>query len=576
MQGFARRKQDVEHFAVIPPRTRLASAAATAPQLRGDVHSMDCPEPGPRARVWALCLILGFGFFHLGYAAFVGLAGDEAYYWQWSRHLGWGYYDHPPLVAYLIALGVQLVGDTELGVRLVTVLLSSAILWLVYHLTVDFALLSPLASPAGSMQPSTAGLWAVISLIVTPLFGVGGFLATPDIPVVFFWTLSVALAWRAVCNPATRHWVLLGLALGLGMISKYSMIILPAALLVAFAATHPGRRLLRTRGPWMAAGIAMLVCAPHAVWLLQHDFVSVRFQLDHGFGASFNTGQRVVDLGSFIQFFAGQAGAISPILFLLSMWALGSATVMLTRWYGQRNRHGATAEIIPWLLVLPATLTLFVFALASLFAKTQTNWPATAYPTLSVFLGLLLAGWIGRRGTRRVLAWTAVGIALLITAYAHIEAAFPVLPYASSVFNKLQEKKGLANWLDALRAESAEKRSAPVLADNYRLASLLAFYLPDRPHTDAPSESGSGAQYMFWRSVEQPAPPGMAWYLTRYDNDRHIAELFRVSRLAGVYIEKRAGVVIERTYAYYGRLNAVPGPAQASSPKELKPVPGAT
>jgi dolichol-phosphate mannosyltransferase len=578
MQVLARRRHDDGHPSVLPPRACSASVPDTGAPLSGPVLSMAGHQAEPRARVWvlSLILILGFGIFHLVYSSFVGLAGDEAYYWQWSRHLDWGYYDHPPMVAYLIALGVQLVGHAELGVRLVTVLLSSAILWLVYRMTVEFAALSPLAAPAGRMQPSTAGLWAVIVLIVAPLFGVGGFLATPDIPVVFFWTLSIALTWRAVRNPVTRNWVFAGLAIGLGMLSKYSMVILPVALVVAFAATHPGRRLLRTRGPWIAAGSALLVCAPHLLWLAQHDFVSVLYQLDHGFGTPLKGGQRIVESKTFSRFLAGQAGAVSPILFLLFMWVLGITVAMLIRRHGQRSRHGTTAEIIPWLLVLPATLTLFVFAFASFFAKPQTNWPAAAYPTLSVFLGLLLADWAANRGVTKALAWTAVGLAMLVTTYAHIEAAFPILPYGRSVFDKLQEKQGLANWLDALRAPSAEKRSAAVLAENYRLASLLAFYLPDRPRTDAPYESGSGAQYTLWRTAGRSVSPGMAWYVTRFDNDRRVKRLFHDSRLAGVYVEKRSGVVVGRTYAYFGRLKAGPDPVQAASPKKSKVAPDAT
>ena len=566
MQILTRRKHDVEHPTAMPLHTRSVSVSDTGLCFPGTFHSKSGSLARTRAHVWAQCLILGYGIFHLVYSSVVGLAGDEAYYWQWSRHLDWGYYDHPPMVAYLIAVGVHLVGHAELGVRLVTVVLSSTILWLVYRMTVEFAVLSPLDAPTGKLQPSTAGLWAVISLIVVPLFGVGGFLATPDIPVVFFWTLSIAQTWCAVRKPMTQNWVLLGLTLGLGMLSKYSMIILPMALIIVFAATHPGRRLLGTRGPWIAAGIAILVCTPHIIWLIQHDFSSVLFQLDHGFSAPLINGQHNVETRTFTRFLVGQAGVVSPILFLLYMWALGSMVAILTKRHGQRSRHGATAEIIPWLLVMPAILTFFAFALASFFAKPQTNWPAAAYPTLSIFLGLMLAGRTGNSGVTKALAWASVGFATVITSFAHIEAASPILPFGNSVFDKLQEKKDLAIWLDARRAESAEKRSAAVLTENYRLASLLAFYLSDHPRTDAPYESGSGAQYTLWRTAKRSALPGMAWYLTHFDNDLRVRKLFHDSRLAGIYVEKRAGVIIGTIYCYYGRLNADSIPVQASSP----------
>src|ERR1700710_3244772 len=56
-------------------------------------------------------------------AAWMPLTFDEAYYWMWSKHLAGGYYDHPPMVAVVIRLGTLIGGDTELGVRLVSILL---------------------------------------------------------------------------------------------------------------------------------------------------------------------------------------------------------------------------------------------------------------------------------------------------------------------------------------------------------------------------------------------------------------------------------------------------------------------
>src|SRR4051795_13251247 len=56
-------------------------------------------------------------------AAYTPLTFDEAYYWTWSKHLAGGFYDHPPMVAIVIRLGTLIAGDTELGVRLVSILL---------------------------------------------------------------------------------------------------------------------------------------------------------------------------------------------------------------------------------------------------------------------------------------------------------------------------------------------------------------------------------------------------------------------------------------------------------------------
>src|SRR6201991_3457233 len=66
-------------------------------------------------------------------AAFTPLTFDEAYYWTWSKHLAGGYYDHPPMVAVVIRLGTLIAGDTEFGVRLVSVLLALPMSYAVYR-----------------------------------------------------------------------------------------------------------------------------------------------------------------------------------------------------------------------------------------------------------------------------------------------------------------------------------------------------------------------------------------------------------------------------------------------------------
>src|SRR5437763_13448803 len=66
-------------------------------------------------------------------AAFTPLTFDEAYYWTWSKHLAGGYYDHPPMVAVVIRLGTLMAGDTEFGVRLVSILLALPMSFAVYR-----------------------------------------------------------------------------------------------------------------------------------------------------------------------------------------------------------------------------------------------------------------------------------------------------------------------------------------------------------------------------------------------------------------------------------------------------------
>lgn len=494
----------------------------------------------------ALVLLLAVGLFHLGYVPFVGLAGDEAYYWQWSRSLDWGYFDHPPMVAWLIAAGTAVFGTNEFGVRVVSVVLTCGTLWMAYLLARDYVALNRIEGVA----PSRAGLWAVIALTATPLYSIGGFLATPDVPFIFFWTLAVLLALRAVNSNRWFDWLFLGVALALGSLSKYPFGVLPLALLMACLVTEKGRTLLRTPGPWVAVGSATMLLTPHLYWLVRHDFAPVLFQMGHGLGSSERDGlQRV---GGFIQFVAGQFGVLTPILFVFFAAAAGGGLRALR---GSVSRAGNDDRLAAWILFLPAVLTLILFGAASFFAKSQTNWPAAAWITLSVFVGLQLARMMSAARTQRRLALVAVGLAALISAYAHFEAAYPLVPYGNSLFDKLQEKRSLAAWAHALRVrhDAGGIGRTAIYADNYRTASFLAFYLPDRPFTDAPFEGGSGSQYSYWRDPKAHSSTH-AWYFTRFENDPRVATLFVDPELVDRYVERRLGVPVGRAYAWYGRL----------------------
>src|SRR3979409_796016 len=81
-------------------------------------------------------LVLGLVALHLTPAAYTPITFDEAYYWMWSKSLAGGYYDHPPMVAIVIRLGTMIAGDTELGVRLISILLALPMSWAVYQTAV--------------------------------------------------------------------------------------------------------------------------------------------------------------------------------------------------------------------------------------------------------------------------------------------------------------------------------------------------------------------------------------------------------------------------------------------------------
>lgn len=187
-------------------------------------------------------------------ASFTELIHDEAYYWFYGQHLAWGYFDHPPAIGLLTHLGGSLF-ENELGVRFFIVLLSTATLWLIWKIidSDDPALFFCLAFSAVIMH-------------------VGGFIAVPDIPLVFFTALFFYFFRQYLEKDSwlTALWLALAVA---GMAySKYN-----GALVVIFAML-PNLKLLRRPSLWLIPLVVAVLYLPHVLWQIENEFQTFRYQ----------------------------------------------------------------------------------------------------------------------------------------------------------------------------------------------------------------------------------------------------------------------------------------------------------
>lgn len=166
-----------------------------------------------RWRIFALGVV---GYTLLLRGAYIGppeLLHEEAYYWNYAQHLDIGYLDHPPMVAWIIHLGTTVFGDTEFGVRI-----GAYVCWLItalfsYKLTYRI------------FNKSTA-FRALILIAALPIFFGVGLLMTPDAPLIACWAGTLYFLYRALIDEKRHAWLGVGIWLGLGMLSKYTIALL--------------------------------------------------------------------------------------------------------------------------------------------------------------------------------------------------------------------------------------------------------------------------------------------------------------------------------------------------------------
>ncbi len=154
----------------------------------------------------AYLLILFLAIFSTIYNAFLPLHGDEAYYWMWSKHIQMGYYDHPPMIAFMIYL-TNFISQSEWGVRLVNVFSMSISALYIFKLT-------------KLISDEKTALNSVLIFLSVALTNAGFIMTTPDSPLSLFWTITLYYTYRAIFIGEKKDFLLTGLFLGFMMLSK--------------------------------------------------------------------------------------------------------------------------------------------------------------------------------------------------------------------------------------------------------------------------------------------------------------------------------------------------------------------
>ncbi|HEY6219232.1 MAG TPA: glycosyltransferase family 39 protein [Gemmatimonadaceae bacterium] len=460
-----------------------------APETAGGVTEAAAPAMAGRQGAWyaAVITIVVATVVRIVVGAWLPLFPDEAYYWEWSRHLSGGYFDHPPMIALLIRIGTFVFGHHPIGVRILPILCGS------------LASLA-IAGIARRIGDELTALEAAILITVMPLAAAGLVLATPDAPLLA--SMSVAIYYLVVAfQSAPRSsesliaWCAAGVALGCAFSSKYTSIFLPVATLICVASHRSLRSRFTEWGPYAACVIATLVFVPVLVWNSQHQWISFSYQIEHGLGNAPGSFLRTAwrNEGDLI---GGQAGLATPILFVL---------IVVAVWKNLRPAFGPER----WLLALVSASYLGFFTYSALRKHVEPNWPAPAY------IGgvVLCAAFAWSEKAKR---WRAAGISLagVLSIAVYVQAFVPLfpLPPAKDPVARGFGWGSLADAADrATHAPGGQRRPtarAWIAADRYQDAAEIAWHSGDYASVFSLNLGGRPNQYDLWPRFPSRAFPG--------------------------------------------------------------------
>ena len=355
-------------------------------------------------------------------ASITELIYDEAYYWYYAQDLAWGYFDHPSMVAFLIAVSSWFF-QGELGVRFMSTLLSAGtyvLLWLLIE------------------HPRKKDHVPHFFLLVFSftLMNAYGFLTLPDTPLLFFTSLFLWLYKRFLQRPSLGTSLLLGLVMACLMYSKYH------AVLVIFFVLLSNLKLIRDKKAWLAAIVALVCYLPHFIWLQQNDFAPLNFHLSERPNQAYSFGE--FTLGYFLNLIA--------IIGLLFYWVYAA-------FFKFRAKDGFSKALV--YLVYGVILFFFI---SSFNRRVQAQWAIViSIPLIVIAFEHLLENARARKWMYRF-GWVSLVLLLYARAWLVYHPLFPMI----------YETHGNKQWVNALHAQAGE---VPVVFENsYRLAPKYEFY----------------------------------------------------------------------------------------------------
>lgn len=372
-------------------------------------------------------------------AAVMPLTGDEALFYWWARFLDYGYYDHPPMVAWWIAAMRAVLGDAEWAIRMPAVLLPLGVGWALWW--------------AWSPVSRERAAWAILLYWLAPINWLNALIAT-DTPLILWAAWSTAALVRAeqAADRGPSPWglyALSGVFMGLAFLSKYFAVLLGMAFVVYFA--------LFARARWRALVLIVLCALPsvavNVLWNLQHCWTNIMFNL-------FNRNE-------------GSEGSLANVAVYAVMMAYLISPVLL--WLGWRHRSAWRAGLKGQaLLACAALVPLTLFGLLAFKKEIGLHWVMGFYPFLFVMWAWVLPAPALRTAAR------GLGVFLVLHLLVAGGAALSDLSQWQDMKQHVRVvDKNYHRFVEAARAEDMVKQvqvPGVVLASNaYSAASIFGY-----------------------------------------------------------------------------------------------------
>ncbi len=370
---------------------------------------------------------------------------DEAQYWWWAQSPDLGYFSKPPMIGWIVWATTAIFGSAEWAIRLASPVIHAGTALLLFAI-------------GRRASDARTGFWSSIAFLTLPGVSYSSVLISTDVPLLFFWALALYAFQRALEARSWRWSILCGIALGLGMLSKYAMAYFAICAILAAILLPAARREVFSRHGLAALALGLVILSPNIWWNAHHHFATVGHTESNA-----DWSRAHFSVLNALGFLGGQFGVFGPLMM---------AGLLAALWRLARSRETNRAGVFLSAFVLPPIV---IITMQAFIADANANWAATAYiAAVPLAVGALLRWWKG------AILWASMalhGVVLLVL------CAILIAPSVADGLGLGNAFKRMEGWGALGKAVASRAAATPydaIVAENRSVVAELLYYARPR------------------------------------------------------------------------------------------------
>ncbi|MBE7413183.1 MAG: glycosyltransferase family 39 protein [Leptospiraceae bacterium] len=439
-----------------------------------------------------IVFILLISILRFVYAVGLDVLPDEAYYWEWSRNLDYSYYDQGPGVGFYIRIFTAIFGNTIFALKFATIFASAVSMWIAYLI-------------GNYLEFTKKKQYLLFSVFLfIPAFFSGSLVIMHDTCLILFWVLALYFSIRYIYKKRNLDLYLTFISLGLGFLSKHTMVFFAISLILWLIVSPKEYSLLKNVHFYFSLALAFLIISPMVFWNTQNNWDNVDAIIHLR-----SSGGKEYEGSNMDSFVAGQLVTLSPI------WFVGIVFISITGiyfWIVEKenkwdfwNSLDGIDSARKLLVINAAILPLFFFYLSSK-KMVQANWTFPSYPAII----LLMISFVGTKKTKSgtvfdKLVYAGFALAILIDAFFLFPGAVgKTLNLKNySIPNPVERYKGYKEAVTEIQNFKNLKHPDSILiANRYQDAAIASWYIKNQPFVQSLNILQKN-QYTYWSKMEK-------------------------------------------------------------------------